>query len=183
MFKVREDHQHKTAFTVDNVQYMFQGCPFGLSSISSRAQRTMSIVFQDMQDFVTTFVDDIVVFSKGTLRDHEECLKKVIQRLTEVNLKINPDKCHLGQKSVYLLGFCVNENGISIDTRKVANIHEWPQPRTGKDIQRYLGLVNFFRDFVPNISKLTAPLDALRNIDDLTGIALPSDERTFLCGN
>lgn len=180
MFKVREDHQHKTAFTVDNVQYMFQGCPFGLSSISSRAQRTMSIVFRDMQGFVTTFVDDIVVFSKGSLHEHEECLKKVIQRLTEVNLKINPDKCHFGQKSVYLLGFCVNENGISIDTRKVANIHDWPQPRTGKDIQRYLGLVNFFRDFVPNISKMTAPLDALRNVDDLSKIWTDKHQSCFV---
>ncbi|KAJ8651999.1 hypothetical protein O0I10_012394 [Lichtheimia ornata] len=57
--------------------------------------------------------------------------------------------------------------GITLDSRKVANVLEWPSPRHGKDIQRFLGIVNYFRDHIPNVSRLTAPLDALRHAGSL----------------
>lgn len=128
--------------------------------------RVMDIVFKDMQDFVLCFVDDIVVFSH-TMEEHIAHVARAIKALTDVNLILNADKCHFAQKAVYLLGFCVSEKGRTLDPRKLTNIHTWPIPKSGKDIQRFLGVVNYFREHIPNISTITAPLDHLRHAGSL----------------
>ena len=171
-FPINEPDQHKTAFTsVDGKQYMFKGCPFGLKPISSKFQRVMSKLFTKatFKNFVSTFVDDIVIYSKD-MEEHAKHTKMVIDELTSVNLILNPKKCHFAQKTIYLLGFCVSTNGCTyLDPRKVTNTMDWPTPRTGKDIQRFLGLVNYFRDYIPKISVLTAPLNGLRNVPGKLG--------------
>ncbi|SAM01524.1 hypothetical protein [Absidia glauca] len=171
-FPIHPPHQHKTAFTsVDGKQYMFKGCPFGLKPISSKFQRVMTNLFsqEPFHTFVATFIDDIVIFSK-TMDEHRTHVHMVIDELTKIKLILNPKKCHFAQKTIYLLGFCVSANGEkSLDPRKVTNTQDWPIPKTGKDIQRFLGLINYFRDFIPLISTLTAPLDALRSHDGRLG--------------
>ncbi|CDH61104.1 hypothetical protein RO3G_16746 [Lichtheimia corymbifera JMRC:FSU:9682] len=136
-FKIRPHDRPITTFTYNNRQYMFRGCPFGLKPISSKFQRVMHIIFKDMP-FVRTIVDDIVVFSPD-METHTKHVQQAISALTRANLILNPAKCHFAQKAVYLLGFCISEQGKSLDTRKVSNAIEWPLPRTGKDIQRFMG--------------------------------------------
>ncbi|OBZ64374.1 Transposon Ty3-G Gag-Pol polyprotein, partial [Choanephora cucurbitarum] len=130
-YPIYPPHQHKTDFTsVDGKQYMFRGCPFGLKPISSKFQRVMSKLFsvEPFRDYVSTFFDDIVIYSKNLI-DHIEHVQSVIDELTRVKLILNPQKCHFAQQTIYLLG-----------PRKVTNSIQWPTPRTGKDIQRFLGL-------------------------------------------
>jgi putative transposase len=137
----------------------------------------MQILFTGLP-FVTTFVDDIVVYSK-TLAEHQAHVRIVLERLTKANLVLNPDKCHFAQKAVYLLGFRVSAAGRALDSRKVTNVLEWPSPRTGKDIQRFLGVVNYFRDHIPNVSRLTARLDALRHAGELKQAWTSEHENDF----
>jgi hypothetical protein len=144
---------------------MFQGCPFGLKPLSSKFQRVTALLLEEM-DYATSFIDDIVVFSK-TLHEHSMHVQAVMDKLTSVNLILNPNKCHFAQKAVYLLGFCVSIRGLSLDPRKVTNVQQWPQPQTGKDIERFLGVINYFRDHIPKIATLTAPLDKLRKVNKL----------------
>ena len=178
-FKINEDDRHKTTFTsVDGKQYMFRGCPFGLKPISSKFQRVMSIVFDGLP-FVTTFVDDIVVYSQN-MQDHQSHVKTVIDKLTKVNLLLNPDKCHFAQKSIYLLGFSISEKGRSLDERKLKNIEMWPTPQTGKDLQRFLGVVNYFRDHIPMMSHITDPLNQLRNQENIKKKWTPKHEQSFI---
>ena len=114
---------------------MFAGCPFGLKPISARFQRVTANLFSDCP-FVQTFVDDIIIFS-DTFEEHILHVQIVIQKLTKVNLILNPDKCHFAQTCVYVLGFCISSDGIYLDPRKVTNVLNWPLPQTGKDIQRF----------------------------------------------
>jgi hypothetical protein len=171
-FPIHPPDQHKTAFTsVDGKQYMFLGCPFGLKPISAKFQRVMTHIFSKSPffNFVSTFVDDIVIYSK-TLEEHAAHTKLVIQELSAVNLILNPAKCHFAQKTIFLLGFCVSQKGsTTLDHRKVANTQDWPVPATGKAIQQYLGLINYFRYYIPTISTLTAPLDKLRSHEGKLG--------------
>ena len=167
-FKIRTQDRPITTFTYNQRQYMFRGCPFGLKPISSKFQRVMNIIFKDMP-FVRTFVDDIVIFSPD-LEIHVTHVQQAIHALTQANLILNPAKCHFAQKAVYLLGFCISAQGKSLDTRKVANVMDWPIPRTGKDIQRFMGVVNYFRDHIARMSHISAPVDALRNAGSLEGI-------------
>ncbi|SAL94976.1 hypothetical protein [Absidia glauca] len=136
---------------------MLKGCPFGLKSLSSPFQKVTAPLLEDM-DYATSFIDDIVVFSKA-LPEHGVHVQAVIDKLTSVNLILNPDKCHFAKKAVYLLGFCGLVKGLSLDPRKVTNIQQWLQPQMGNDIERLLGVINYLREHIPKIATLTAQLD------------------------
>ncbi|KAG1032116.1 hypothetical protein G6F43_013830 [Rhizopus delemar] len=117
-------------------------------------------------DFIETYVDDCVI--KGTADDHASNVKKVIERLTSVNLKINVKKCSWYQRSIYLLGFVVESGGIiKVDPRRLTNIDSWPIPRNKKEVMRLMGIVSYMRDFIPLISRVAAPIDRLRNDPDV----------------
>jgi hypothetical protein len=166
-FKLAEEDQHKTSFTVnDGQQYCFVSCPFGLKSISSCFQRVMNKIFAGC-GYVTVFVDDVLVHSDN-IHDHAKHVQDCINRLTAVNLILNVKKCHFAQKSVYLLGFSLSADGVSLDQRKVTNAYDWPAPTTGKHIMRFLGFANYFRDHLPKFSDMTHRLDKLRNEGDIT---------------
>lgn len=177
-FEIYEPDRPKTAFKIEGFpQLMFRGCPFGLKPISSTFQRTMDIVFANMP-YVKTFVDDIIIFSNN-IEEHAQHVAAAIDKLTSVNLILNPDKCHFAQKAVYLLGFCISEQGKSLDTRKVTNVQDWPTPKTGKDIQRFLGVINYFREHIPKAADLMAPLDKLRNAHRLDRFWSSSKQQAF----
>ncbi|SAL98522.1 hypothetical protein [Absidia glauca] len=177
-FQIAPADQHKTTFTHRGTQYMFQGCPFGLKPLSSKFQRVTNMILEDMP-FATSFIDDIVVYS-ANINDHAKHVQQVINKLTSVNLILNPDKCHFAQQSVYLLGFCVSVKGLSLDTRKVTNVQKWPTPKTGNDIERFLGVINYFRDHIPKVSTLTAPLDRLRKEKKLGNKWTPVCDTVFI---
>lgn len=168
---------HKLSFTWRGVQYQPIGTVFGIKHVSSQFQRTMSIVLDGLP-FVRFFVDDIVCASQS-VEDHKEHLKQIIQRLTDVNLKLNPDKCRFFQNEIYLLGFHISPKGISMDRRKLANVLEFPQPKTGKDIMRYCGLINYFRTLIPNVSTIMAPLDPLRHEKSLDNLWTEKHQQAF----
>ena len=177
-FKIYEPDQPKTAFTWRGVQYMFVGAPFGLKPLSSKFQRVMNILFADISHFVLVFIDDIVVFSRS-LDDHAVHVRTVIQRLTNANLLINIAKCHFAQSEILLLGFRVSTIGIRIDQSKLVNVQDWPVPTNNTQVQHYLGVINYFRDHIPLISRLCAPLDALRKCPDVPNAWSDECQRAF----
>ncbi|KAG1444948.1 hypothetical protein G6F56_010095 [Rhizopus delemar] len=164
-FLVNPDDQHKLTFTHNNQQYCFQGTCFGLKHVTGIFCKVMAIIFQDME-CVFSYVDDCIVASES-VEGHIQDVKKVIDRLTSVNLILNPDKCHWFQHSVYMLGFVVNAKGTAVDPRKLTNVEKWPIPENNKDIQKFMGLINYFREYIPMISKLASPIDRLRNDPDV----------------
>ncbi|HYT44041.1 MAG TPA: reverse transcriptase family protein, partial [Methylomirabilota bacterium] len=77
-FQIHEEDQHKTTFTHNGLQYMFQGCPFGLKPLSAKFQRVMALLFQDTP-FVQTFVDDIIIHS-ANMTEHLQHVQIAIQK-------------------------------------------------------------------------------------------------------
>ncbi|KAG2210684.1 hypothetical protein INT45_002557, partial [Circinella minor] len=175
--KLNPKDAHKLSFTWRGVQYQPIGTVFGIKHVSSQFQRTMSIALDGLT-FVRFFVDDIVCASQ-TVEEHKQHLKQVIQRLTDVNLKLNPDKCRFFQSEIYLLGFHISPKGISMDRRKLANVLEFPQPKSGKDIMRYCGLINYFRTLIPNVSTIMTPLDPLRHEKSLDNLWTNKHQQAF----
>ncbi|CEG71641.1 hypothetical protein RMATCC62417_07343 [Rhizopus microsporus] len=117
-----------------------------------------------MKSFSRHFVDDVCTFSRS-VEEHFNHVKRVIQALTKAGLILNPDKCHIGMRSTYLLGFCISEKERSLDPRKLSELQDYPKPTTGRQMQRFLGLINYFWDHLPLAAHLTAPLDALRHLE------------------
>ena len=169
----------KTAFTWNFSQYMFNVAPFGIKTMSSKFQRLMTAVIQGMK-FVVVFVDDLFIFSKN-VEEHSIHVNKVLDRLTEVGLLINKAKCKFAMKSVHLLGHVVSKDGISIDGRKLVNIDDWSRPATDKQLQSFLGFINYFRAFIPLISKVAAPLEALRSFKIISDKEWTTDCQSAFC--
>jgi len=164
-FLVHGPDRPKTAFCCDNIQYMFIGAPFGIKTLTSVFQRVMSNLLSDFP-FARSFVDDILIFS-DTDEEHLEHVKAVIDRLTAACLTINVAKSRFGYSALRSLGHLITVNGLRPDPEKFAPLKTWPRPRTGTDIQSFLGLMNYFRDFIPLFASVSAPLDRLRHVDKL----------------
>ena len=159
--KIKDEHQLLTAFTYNNQQYKFARAPFGLKPLTSIFQRGMAELFGDV-DSADNYVDDILTHTDENQSHLEHCIT-VVKRLTEAKLIINQEKCNFYSTEILMLGYIVNRHGRMIDPKKIANIYSWAYPRNKKMVQRYLGLFNYFREYIPKYSVLAAPLEALRN--------------------
>lgn len=170
-FKINPDDTHKLTFThLDGQQYSFIKACFGLKFLTSQYQFVMATLFEGV-DCVQNFVDDCIIASE-TFEQHVKDVKRVIDIMTSANLIINPDKCVWFQHSVRLLGFTVNETGTKVDKRKLTNVDKWPVPKTAKQIQQFMGLINYFRDYIPMISKVAEPISKLshaKNVEEVWG--------------
>lgn len=108
--------------------------------------------------FVIAYIDDILIYS-DTEDQHIGHIRQVLQRLREHQLYIKGEKCEFHCSTVKFLGYVIFPRGIAMDQDKVLAIWDWPQPKTIKDLQKFLGFVNFYRQFI-QIS-VAAPLTDL----------------------
>ena len=138
--------------------------PFGLTNAPATFQSLMNDIFRDMLDVcVVVYLDDILVYSKND-EDHEKHVRQVLQRLREHQLYARPSKCTFFTDTVEYLGHIIGPDGIKPNPALVKAIIEFPQPRTLKELQSFLGLANYYRKFIKNYSKISLPLtDALQN--------------------
>lgn len=158
---VHLDDRVHVAFTWNNVQYWFKGAPFGLSFLPSHFCRVMSSILAEYSAFCRVYMDDIIIFS-SSVELHAVHVQTVLQRLTGVNMRIN-SKSHFGLASVVLLGHVINQHGMAIDYRKLKGMDAWETPVSARQLQHYLGLFNYFREFIPKFSQVAAPLDQVRH--------------------
>lgn len=158
---VKEEDRSKTAFSTANGHYEFCRMPFGLKNAPATFQRAMNHVLAGLiGEKCFVYLDDVVIYA-SSLKDHENKLAEVFQRLAQNNLKLQPDKCEFLRKEVAYLGHLISENGVKPNPSKVAVIKEFPKPRNPKDIKSFLGLVGYYRRFIENFSKLSKPLTSL----------------------
>ena len=174
-FKISRSSRSYLTFTdMEGLTWSFSHCPYGLTMVSSHAQKILSNLFADISDTTTHFIDDVTIHTENDLKKHTELVKIVIDRLTKANLRINTEKLHIAQKSIYILGFCLSSEGLALDPRKVSNVLDWePTVKSSRELSSRLGLINFFRSNLPRLSMLTAPLDKLRNAPDITKVWTP----------
>ncbi|KAG2230137.1 hypothetical protein INT48_001479 [Thamnidium elegans] len=159
--EINEKDRHKLSFTFEGKTFRHRGACFGLKSLSGIFQNVMETIFADMKEFTCIYIDDLVCHSKN-LKDHEIHCQRVIEALTTYKLPLNQEKMHLARSAVYLLGFCISEQGKSIDPRRLTNIDSWEKPTNAKQMMKFCGWVSYMRGHLPNASALTAPLDHLR---------------------
>ena len=108
-------------------------------------------------------MDDAIVGS-GNKEDHIRDLRCLFQRMKDAGLVLNKNKCVLGRSSIKLLGHIVDSQGISIPPDRVDAIKRFPQPKTPKELDRFLGICAFFHRFVPHASGKMALLTRLKSI-------------------
>ena len=140
-------------------EYLFM--PFGLTNAAQTFQRLMDRLFGHLP-FVFTYLDDHLIAS-SSLEEHLKHLTEFFQILHDNGLTINPGKCTFAVTSLKFLGHMVSETGLVPLPRHVAAIQNFPPPSSVKHLQQFLGLINFYRRFLPSIARTLKPLtDLLR---------------------
>jgi hypothetical protein len=123
-------------------------------------QERMSDLFQGME-YVRAYLDDLLILSKGDWDDHIEKLDRTLSKLAEAGLKVNCEKSFFGRTETEYLGFWITRHGIRPQTKKVEAIHNIQPPTTRRQLRRFIGMINYYRDMWPRRSDLMAPLTKL----------------------
>uniref|UniRef100_A0A803SL45 Gypsy retrotransposon integrase-like protein 1 n=2 Tax=Anolis carolinensis TaxID=28377 RepID=A0A803SL45_ANOCA len=161
LIRIREGDEWKTAFNTCFGCHEFRVMPFGLCNAPAVFQRFMNDVFRDLIDqFLVIYLDDILIFSKDE-KEHRQHVKQVLHRLRANGLFAKASKCVFHVPEVEFLGHVVSGRELKMDPHKVDAVNSWQELRTKKDVQRFLGFANYYREFIPNFAKLTVPLTQL----------------------
>ena len=131
---------------------------FGLCNSPATFQTMMNEIFADMEDVIVVYIDDIMIFTKGTLAEHQAKVKEVLQHLRDNDLFARPKKCSFNKTEVEYLGMFINRDSIHMDSSKVKAITDWPMPTTVHGVCSFLGLANFYRRFIKDYTTLAKPL-------------------------
>jgi hypothetical protein len=163
--RIADGDEWKTAFRTRYGLFEYRVMPFGLTTAPASFQNLINSTFSDMLDrFVIAYLDDILIYSE-TLEEHEEHIRRVLQRLRDNKLFARPEKCEFYSTSVAFLGYIVSHQGVSMDPSKVQAIADWPIPTTLKHVQSFLGFCNFYRQFIKGYSIVATPLTDLTKGD------------------
>ena len=146
----------KRAITTPFGLWEFLRMPFGLRNAGQTFQRMIDQVLLDLP-FVFTYLDDILVASYSP-ENHMHHLKEVFKRLSENLLIISLEKCVFGADQVDFLGHHISQQGCSPRKAKMDAIQSFPPPTDSKQLQQFLGMINFYRKFLPNGGALLKPL-------------------------
>jgi hypothetical protein len=151
----------KTTFITKYGLYEFMVMSFGLTNALAYFMYLMNSVFMDYLDkFVVVFIDDILVFSQNE-QEHEEHLRKVLQRLRDCQLYAKLSKCEFWISEVLFLDHIINRDGLVIDPKKVATILDWKASKDVRGIKSFIGMVGYYRHFIEGFSKIARPMTAL----------------------
>uniref|UniRef100_A0AAV1U4K5 RNA-directed DNA polymerase n=1 Tax=Peronospora matthiolae TaxID=2874970 RepID=A0AAV1U4K5_9STRA len=146
-----------TAFCLPFGKYQYKRLPMGISTAPDEYQACMEKIFGDLA-FVVVYLDDILVYSDSE-ETHLEHLHIVFKRLTKYGVTLNGKKCHILRQSVDYLGFTLTSQGIQPQQKKIQAIQQISVPKTRKELRRFLGMINYYRDMVPNKTALCQPLN------------------------
>ena len=162
---VRSQDRKKTAFQWKGKIYQYVGAPFGFKNIPQDFQQIMDWIFRELP-YVQIYIDDIIIAS-DSYEEHIVHTKTVLERLNSVNLRVNREKCKLAYDKMVVLGNVLSEEGQQVAVGKLLKMESWTKPSNLKMLQRQLGFLNYFRGYVPCYSHIMAPIEKLRERDNI----------------
>ena len=137
--------------------------PFGLCNAVSSFQRLADCVLSGMP-CVFVYIDDVLIFSDSE-EQHAQDVRAVLQRLREAGLSVNPDKSRFFQKEVEFLGHRITPAGVFPLPKRLDALTSFPSPTDRTSLLRFVGSLNFYRQFLPGAAGLLRPLTRLLKKD------------------
>jgi hypothetical protein len=151
---VHPDDQEKIAFTMPWGTFMYAKMHFGLMNVGGTFQRAMDIDFSDEKDkFIVIYLDEITIYSVFD-EEHLKHLRRDFQKCRKFGISLNPKKSNFGMEEGKLLGNIISKEVIKIYPNRVEGILKIVTPRSKKEVQSFLGKVNFMRRFIPNLAEI-----------------------------
>ena len=135
---------------------------FGLMNLPAIFQAIINKLLRDLINTgkVVAFIDDIIIGTE-TEEGHDELVAEVIRRLEENNLYVKPEKCKWKVREVGFLEVVIGPEGIKMEEEKVKGVLEWPTPKCVKEVQKFLGLANYYCQFIEGFALVARPLHDL----------------------
>ena len=153
---VAEQDIKKTAIVTPFGLWEYVRMPFGLKNAAQRFQRLMDKILDGLP-WAFVYLDDVLVASK-TKEDHMDHLRQLFTIFSDNGLVVNRDKCELGVSQLDFLAHRVSAKGITPMPQSVEKIVAFPKPTDKQGLQRFLGMVNYYHRFMPNIAQKLIPL-------------------------
>ena len=147
--RIKKGDEWQVAFTIPEGSFEPMVIFFGLTNSPATFQAMMNELLRDLINTrkVAAFIDDIIIETETEER-HDEIVAEVIRRLEENDLYVKPEKCKWKVREVGFLGVVIGPEGIKMEKEKVRGVLEWLTPKCVKDIQKFLELANYYRQFI-----------------------------------
>jgi len=157
--RIKEGNEWKAAFSTPEGSFEPMVMFFGLTNSPAMFQAMMNDLLRNLvvEEKVAVFIDDVMVVIE-TEEGHNEIVEEVLRRLEENDLFVKPEKCVWKDREMGFLGVIIGEDGVRMEKEKVQGVIEWPVPKSVKDVQKFLGLANYYRQFVKDFAKIVRPL-------------------------
>ena len=161
LLRIKKGDEWKTAFRCKFGSFEYNVMPFGLTNAPSAFQFFMNDIFADLQHkFLVIYLDDLLIFSEDPT-EHDHHVRLVLERLIKHNLVVRPEKCSFDLTEIDFLGHIISVEGVRMDPAKVDAVANWPEPKTKRALQSFLGFANFYRRFVQAFANMSYALTRL----------------------
>ena len=160
--RIKEGDKWKAVFMTPEGSFELTVMFFGLTNSPATFQAMMNKLLRDLinTEKIAVFINDVIVGTEIE-EEHEELVKEVIRRLEENDLYVKLEKCKWEVREVEFLGVVIGPEGIKMEKEKVKGVLEWPTPKCVKDIQKFLGLANYYRRFIEGFATVARLLHNL----------------------
>jgi hypothetical protein len=151
--RICEGDEWKAAFHTNRGLFEPLVMYFGLTNSPATFQTMMNKIFQDLiiEGVVSVYLDDILIFT-NSLNEHHLITRLVLDHMREHKLYLRPEKCEFEKTKIEYLGVIISHNKVEMDPVKIAGVVDWPTPSNKKEVQSFVGFVNFYRRFIPGFS-------------------------------
>lgn len=164
--RIKAGDEWKAAFRTNRGLFEPTVMFFRLKNSPATFQRMMNEIFRELifTERIVVYMDDILVFAK-TLQELRKTNEEVFRILRKHKLYLNREKCIFEATKIEFLGLVISPQTIEMDPVKVEGVTTWPTPTKKKEVQSFLGFVNFYRRFIKDFATIAKPLHALTGND------------------
>src|SRR5260221_4759446 len=160
--QLKEGDEWKAAFSMNRGLFEPLIMFFGLCNLPATFQTMMNDILCPFinHNEAICYMDDILIYS-ASLPDHRRITREILQTLHSYKLFLRPEKCKFEHREVDYLRLVISKDCVVMDPIKVQRVTDWPQLTKVKDIQSFIGFVNFYQRFIQNFSEIAHPLHML----------------------
>ena len=153
--RIKEGDEQKAVFLMPEESFEPTVMIFELTNSLATFQAMINDLLRDMvvEEKVAVFINDVMIVAEME-EGYNEIVEEVLRRLEENDLFVKPEKCMWKVREVGFLGVVIGSDGVRMEKEKVQGVVDWPVPKSVKDVQKFLGLANYYRQFVKDFAKI-----------------------------
>ena len=144
--RIKEGDKLKMAFKTRYGTFEYLKMPFGLTNAPATFQKYVNwILREELDQEGVAYVDNILVTGHDQVT-HREKVQKILMKLYKAGLRAKLAKCQFEVPRVEFLGYVVGKERVSTDSKKTQAVRDWNPPKTVKQLQAFLGFINFYQN-------------------------------------